>query len=94
MMTSDALLDHRNVLHLRQGGDIKRLEVGDDLFHLLLPLIVEFVPVFVVVSRALHEQGHAAADLLGIGHRDRRDVDVAVDDPMVDTQGRRDHENT
>jgi hypothetical protein len=69
-------------------GEVRDVEVRDLLdqrLHLLLEGLVELVPVLVVVARAPLEEGGTLGDLVRVGHRVPGDVDVAVDDPVVDS---------
>ncbi|MBV6476250.1 MAG: hypothetical protein MOGDAGHF_01835 [Rhodocyclaceae bacterium] len=90
---ADGVGDDGDVLHVGQARNLQLLEFADGGLHLHLPLLLEVVPVLVVVAGALHEVRHAAADLLGVLHRHRRDVDVAVDHAVVDAAHRRHHED-
>jgi hypothetical protein len=84
--------DHRVGLVLGQRRHLGALELGEQRLHLGLPALVELVPVLEVVARALLEELRALGDLLRVGDRVDRDVDVAVDDAVVDAHRRRDRE--
>jgi hypothetical protein len=85
--------DHRQVVHLGQVGYPYLLDLPDELLDARLPALVQGVPVAVVVTRALLEVGQPPADLLGIGHRVRRDVHPPVEDAVLDAQRGRQHEH-
>ncbi len=73
-------------------GEVRDAQVGDlrdQRFHLLLPLRVQLVPVLEVVAGTPLEELRALGDLGRIQDRVARDVDVAVDAPVVDAHGRR-----
>ena len=61
--------------------------------HLLFPLIMEAIPILVIIAGPLHEKLDSAGDRARIGHRDRGDVDIAVNNAVIDSQGRRNDEN-
>ncbi len=74
-------------LELGQEGLRQGLGVPDQGAHLVLPLVVEPLPVLIIVEGALLELLGAAGDLGRIGHRIAADVDAAVDHPLVDAEG-------
>ena len=85
-------LDHEPfVLDLGQAGDLDCDQPLNAILGLHDPLVVEAVPVLVVVAGPLHEVGHPLLDHLRIGDRVRADVEVAVYEPLVDAERRRDH---
>ena len=84
-------LDDRERLDLGQVVEVDGLEPLDAVLGLGDPLLVDRVPVVVVVAGALGEELRPLRDQVRIGDRVRADVEVAVDDPLVDAQGGRDH---
>jgi len=75
-------------LVLRKLGYVQIAELCDQRLHLRPPLAVELGPVLVVEARSLLEELSALGDLGGIGDGIARDVDVAIDDPVVDAHRR------
>jgi len=78
------------VLHLRQRLDLQLGHLLDEFPDLDQPVVVEPVPVAEVEASPLHEQRDPPLDLFR-RCRHGTEVDVAVEDAVVDTEGRRDH---
>ena len=86
------LEDHRLVLDLGERREVHRLDLLEARGDLLLPLVVDRVPVGVVVAGAALEELGALGELGRVG-RHRAHVDVAVDDALVDAVGGRHRED-
>ena len=84
---------HLDVVEFGQRRNLDVLDLLDEGEHPLFPFVVEPVPVLVVEAGALLEQRQPPADLRGIGDRIGGDVDAAVDDAMIDAEGRRKRED-
>ena len=85
--------EHLVRLVLGQLGDTQRRDLGDQRLHLRPPLAVQLVPVLEVVAGPPLEELGPLGDLRRVGDRVAGDVDVAVDDPVVDSHRGRDREN-
>ena len=90
-----AIVSERHLvgLVLRQLGHLQLAQLDDQRLHLRLPTAVQLVPVLVVVAGPSLEEPGPLGDLGRIGHRVAGDVDVAVDDPVVDSHRRRHREH-
>jgi hypothetical protein len=80
-------------LELVQRRYLQRLELRDQRLHLRAPRRVQLVPVLEVEAGALLEVLGALPDRLRVCDGVARDVDVAVDAPVVDPHRRRDRED-
>ncbi len=81
------------VFHFGQVLEFEGFELTDQDLGLLNPVIIDFVPILIVVAGPFHKQRNTGFNLLGIGNTDRGNINVAVDNTVINTLGRRHHKN-
>ncbi len=89
---ADRAEDHLGGLPLGQLRHLDRLDLGDQRPQPVLPPLVQRVPVLEVVPGPRPELGGPPLDLRRVEHRVGGDVDPPVDDPVLDAERGREHE--
>jgi len=84
---------HLDVVEFGQRRNLDVLDLLDEGEHAPFPLVIETVPVLIVEPGPLLKQREPSADFGGIPDRVGGDVDAAVDDAMIDAEGRRKRED-
>ena len=89
-----AVRDDRLVLDLGRLRDLELDELRRGGLDLPEPALVQLVPVLVVVASPPREQLGPAFECRSVGDRVRTEVDVAVEESALVTDGGRDDEET